>query len=192
MSKLVLQTAAADRPVRTDEAAEWLRETDSARFGLVSELVDSAIATLEREHWTQFCTATFDQYFDDWPSVRFLLAKHPVLTVSTVKYTDQDGTEQTVETTVWEQADEAGRGIVRLKYNQTWPSDCRGHEDDIVIRYTAGYGAPAAVPAPIKHAIRVWLADSYDFCGSVAPLQLSKAPRTVENLMNAYSYRTIG
>lgn len=192
MSKLVLQTAAADRPVRTEEAAEWLRETDSARFGVISDLVDSAIAVLEREHWTQFCTATYDQYFDEWPAERFLLGKNPTLTVSTVKYYDTAGTLQTLASTVWEQAVEHGRGIVRLKYNQSWPSDCRGHADDIVIRYTAGYGAPAAVPASVKHAIRIWVASSYVFPDGVSPLTLSAVPITVENLMGAYSYRTIG
>jgi uncharacterized phiE125 gp8 family phage protein len=192
VSKLVLQTAATDRPVTTEEAADWLRETDSARYGVVSDLIDSAIATLEREHWTQFCTATYDQYFDAWPSSFFLLRKHPVITVETVKYTDQDGEEQTVSTDTWEQADEAGRGIVRLKYDEDWPSDLRGHSDDIVIRYTAGYGLPAAVPAPIKHAIRLWIADSYAFSESVSTLRLGPAPKTVETLMAAYSYRTIG
>jgi len=191
VSKLVLQTAATDRPVSTEMAAEWLRETDSDRYGVISELVDAAIATLEREHWTQFCTATYDQYFDSWP-VRFMLRKHPVVTVSSVKYTNQAGVETTLATSVWEQADESGRGIVRLKHNQSWPSDCRGHEDDIVIRYSAGYGASVAVPAPVKLALRIWIADSYAFPESVSPLKLSTAPRTVDRLMAQYSYRTIG
>lgn len=192
MSKLVQYAAATDRPVRSDEAAEWLRETDLTRLQLISDLIDSAIATLELEHWTQFCTATYDEYFDDWPACRFMLRKNPVITVSSVKYTDSSGVAQTVASTVWEQAVESGRGIVRLKYDQSWPSGNRGHDDDIVIRYTAGYGLPAAVPAPIKHAIRLWLADSYDYCGSMVPLTLNNAPKTVESLMAAYSYRTVG
>lgn len=190
--KLVLQTAPTDEPVTAAEAATWLRETDSSRLTTIGELVDSAIAELEREYWTQFCTATWDQYFDAWPASRFLLRKNPVISVSSVKYTDHDDTEQTVATSVWEQADENGRGIVRLKHDQMWPSDCRGHQDDIVIRYTAGYGAAAAVPAPIKHALKVWIAAAYAFPDGVSTLRLSQPPIAVENLMAPYSYRTIG
>lgn len=192
MSKLVLQTAATEEPVSTAEAAAWLRETDSSRYTVIADLIDSAIAIMQKEHWTQFCTATWDQYFDGWPAKRFLLSRNPVLTVSSVKYTDQDGTEQTVSTDVWEQADEDGRGIVRLKYNQNWPSDLRGHPDDIVIRYTAGYGGASAVPLPIKHALRVWIAGAYAFPDPVSALRLASAPLTVESLMAPYSYRTIG
>jgi len=192
VAKLTLQTAATEWPVRTEEAADWLRETDSSRFEIVKDLVESAIDTLQREHWTQFCTATYDEYFDAWPADHFLLAKSPAGTVSSVKYTDNDGSEQTLATSVWEQADQNGRGIVRLKYNQDWPSDCRLHPDDIVIRYTAGYGTAEQVPAPIKHAIRLWVADSYAFAESVSPLRLGPAPRSIEALMGNYSFRTIG
>jgi len=190
--KLVLQTEAADRPVRTSEVAEWLCETRAARLPVISELIDSAIATLEKEHWTQFCAATYDEYFDTWPAEFFQLRKNPAGTVESVKYTDHDGVEQTVSTDVWEQDDEDGRGIVRLAHNQSWPSDCRGDANDIVVRYTTGYGTPAQVPAPIKHAIRLWIADAYAFPETVVPLRLSKAPRTVDALMAGYSFRTIG
>lgn len=192
MSKLVLQTAATDVPVSSAEAAAWLRETDSSRDAVIADLVDSAVEILQKEHWTQFCTATFDQYFDDWPSSFFLLRKHPVITVSSVKYIDLDGTEQTVSTDTWEQADEHGRGIVRLKYDQDWPSDLRGHPDDIVIRYTSGYGSSASVPVPIKHALRMWVAGAYAFPDPVSTLRLERVPITVESLMAPYSYRTIG
>ena len=192
MAKLTLQTAATEQPDRTEDVAEWLRETDATRFGIIGELIGSAIATLQAEHWTQFCTATYDQYFDAWPAVHFLLRRNPAGTVASVKYTDRDGDEQTVSTDVWEQADEDGRGIVRLKYGQSWPSDWRGHPDDIVIRYTCGYGTRVVVPAPIKHAIRLWVADSYAFPETVSPLRLSPTPRTVDALMAQYSFRTIG
>lgn len=190
--KLVLATAATDRPVTTDKAADWLEETDPARFAKISALVDSAVAQLEREHWTQFCTATWEQHFDRWPSSAFLLRKNPVGAVASVKYYDADGTLQTLASTVWEQADWHGRGIVRLAYDQQWPSDLRGHADDIVISYTAGYGDPADVPEPIKHAIRVWIASAYAVREEFSTLRLNRAPQTVESLMAAYSYRTIG
>jgi uncharacterized phiE125 gp8 family phage protein len=191
VSKLTLLTAATERPDRTEDVAEWLRESDSTRFGIVSDLIDSAVATLQLEHWTQFCTATYTQYFDGWPSDRFLLGKNPVGTVASVKYTDSDGSEATVATSIWEQADENGRGIVRLKYDQSWPSDLRGHTDDIFIQYTCGHGTAAQVPAPIKQAIRLWVADSYAFAETVSPLRLSKAPRSIEALLAPYSYRTV-
>lgn len=192
MSKLVLQTAAAVEPISLAEAKTHLRITGTDDDTYLARLIDVAIATLQQRYWTQICTATFDQYFDNWPSDHFLLRKHPVLAVSTVKYTDQDGSEQTVSTDTWEQADEDGRGIVRLKYNQVWPSDCRGHEDDIVIRYTAGYGDESVTPEPIKQALLLIVTDLYTFRESVAPLRLDRVPQAVDALMSGYSFYSLG
>jgi uncharacterized phiE125 gp8 family phage protein len=190
--KLVEQTAATDIPVSITTAAEHLRVVDVDEYTLIERLIKSATKRLQQRHWTQFCTATFDEYFDSFGNAPFLLRRNPIGTVSSVKYTDLDGTEQTVSTDTWEQGLEDGRGIIRLKYDQTWPTDCRGHTDDVVIRYTAGYGAQADVPEPIVDAVLVEIADRYLLRESIVPDRMKMIERLTDNLMAGYSYRTTG
>lgn len=192
MAKLVLNTAASELPLRTDQVATWLRESNPQRFGVVEDLLKSAVATLQKEHWTQFCTATYDQYYDAWPAERFRLDKNPPGTVASVKYYDSDSTLQTISSSVWEQDIEDGWGIVRLAYDQSWPSDLRGHPNDIVINFTCGYGTAADVPEPIKQALKIWVAQSYASPEAMSTLRLSKMPVTVDALMANYTYRTVG
>lgn len=189
--KLVMQTAPTDRPITVEEAATHLREFDQHFYGEISRAIDAAVATLENQYWTQFCTATYDEYFDDWPADVFRLRRNPLGTVSSVKYMDTAGVEQTVAATVWEQGLEDGRGIVRLKHNQTWPSGCRGHADDIVIRYTCGYGLPTAVPAPVKQALLLAVADLYVFRETQVPMRLSQIPYYIDRLMSGYTFKTV-
>lgn len=191
MAKLVLYTAATERPITVEEAATHLRESDQHYFDVISRNIDAAIETLQQQYWTQFCTATYDEYFDAWPDEWFVISKNPLGTVSSVKYTDTAGTTQTLASTVWEQGLEDGRGIVRLKYNQTWPTDSRDHADDIIIRYSAGYGAATAVPAAIKQALLLTVAEMYGFRDEHVPVRLDHIPCFVQRLMSGYTYKTV-
>jgi len=190
--KLVMQTPPSDRPITVEEAAAHLREFDQHYYGTISRMIDAAVESLQNQYWTQFCTATFDEHFDGWPAGVFRLARNPLGTVSSIKYTDAAGAEQTVAATAWEQGLDNGRGIVRLKYDQAWPSDCRGHADDVVVRYTAGYGAPTAVPAPIKQALLLAVADLYVFRETQVPMRwMSQIPYSIDRLMAGYTYKTV-
>lgn len=196
MSKLVLQTAAAVEPISLTEAKTHLRITGTEDDTYIARLITAATSTVQNRYWTQICTATFDEYFDAWPASQFSLRKSPTLTVTSVKYTDTAGVSQTAATTVWEQADENSQGIVRLKYDQTWPSGLRGQADDIVIRYTAGYGDASATPEPIKQALLMVVADMYAFRESVSTYRLhinqyDTIAQTIDALMSGYSYASV-
>lgn len=190
MAKLVLQAAATSEPVSLEDAKAHLNETRSSEDATIARLITVATESLQHRYWTQFVTATYDQYFDSFADIG-VLQRHPVDTVSSVKYTDIDGDEQTVSTSVWEQGDEHGRAVVRLAYNQTWPSDCRGHADSVVVRYTCGHGAATAVPAQIKQAILLMVADLYTFRESVKSARLVPIPGVVERLMTGQGYKGI-
>lgn len=192
MTKLVLQTAATERPVLPGEVKEHLGITSSGSDARLVRLTDAAIGKLQQEHWTQFCEATYDQYADHFGQAPFILLRPPVGTVATVKYTDLDGNEQTVSTDVWEQGLVVGLGVVRLAYDQRWPTDCRGHYDNVVIRFTCGYGAAADVPEPIKLAILSLVEHLNEYRGEVSERTLSAVPKSLDYLMASYSYKGLG
>lgn len=155
MSKTVLITPPGTEPITPDELKIHLRIGDPAEDAYLGGLITTARKHLEETYWTQFVTATYDQYSDRFSSP--LMLGHPPLgSISSVKYTDVDGTLQTAATSVYEADEIDGVGGVRLKYQQTWPVDVRGHKDSVVVQFTAGYGAASAVPEPIKQAIKLY------------------------------------
>ena len=163
MSKITLITAPTEEPVSIDELKDHCAETDAAFDLYIYELGVAARTYIETTLWRALCTQTWDQYFDRLDSPMRL--RNPPLAatdpITHVKYTDAAGDQQTVATTVYEAGDVDGVGIVRLKYNQSWPSGARGHADDVVVRFIAGYGAATAVPGPIRHAIKLLVGDLY-------------------------------
>jgi uncharacterized phiE125 gp8 family phage protein len=189
--KLVLQTAAADVPVPIVTAAEHLRVVDEDDYPTILRLIGAATERLQKRHWTQFVSATFDEYFDGFAD-ELPLRINPVVSVASVKYTDMDGVAQTVGTSVWELGSVHGRAAIRLAYGQSWPSGLRGHADTVVVRYVAGYGTQAAIPQAIVDAILIEVGDLYLIRDPVVPERMRRLDRLADNLMAGYSYRTTG
>lgn len=82
----------------------------------------------------------------------------PLQSITSVKYLDADGVEQTVSATVYEAVLAGLQPEIRLKPNQIWPA-VRNVSDAVRIVAQAGYGAAAEVPAPIRHALLLTIAD---------------------------------
>ena len=86
----------------------------------------------------------------------------PVTTIDSVEYTDTDGVEQTLATSVYRLlGDGTPNPRIVLAYNQSWPS-IRSEHEAVRVRYTAGYGAEN-LPAAIKAAILLMIGDLFAF-----------------------------
>ncbi len=165
MAKTVLVTEPAIEPVSLYELREHVRLIDQNQerdTQLTDYEVAARVHVEQVKTWRALVNTTYDQYFDTFRS-RMPLDWPPTGSITSVKYTDINGDEQTVDSSVYELGECSGVGVLRLQYNQEWPSDVRGHPDDIVVRLVAGYGATAAsVPAPIRAAIKIMVADMYE------------------------------
>jgi uncharacterized phiE125 gp8 family phage protein len=97
--------------------------------------------------------------------------------VTSVKYLDSDGTEQTLAATVYELAFRHGIGQIRLKYNQVYPTTY-GHEDAVYVTYKAGYGtAPSDVPMKIRMGLVQLIAHWYRNREAVTDIAMLDMPR---------------
>ena len=136
---------------------------------------------LINQTWTQF----FDRFTDPlelrWP---------PLNSITSVKYTDTDGDQQTVSTDVYEAGENFGVGIVRRKFEQEWPTDVRLHPDSIEVAFVAGYGtAGSDVPSGIRHAIKIMVADMWQHPESIVLGTIAVPLRhaaTVDALLASY------
>lgn len=128
---------------------------------LIEDDLRAAIQEFERDTGRQLVTATYELTLDAFPSgdgdeAEIELPKPPLISVTSVKYIDTDGVEQTLATTVWEMSapDPDEPGVVRLQYDQAWP-ETRDQRDAVRIRFVAGYGAASALPELIGAAIKL-------------------------------------
>lgn len=161
-TKETLITAADDEPVSLELLKAHLRVDSEDEDALLTEYLRAAREMVETITWRVLISQTWDVYFDVFAS-RLYLPKPPLSSVTSVKYVDSAGTTQTVSSSVWEAGEEDGIGLVRPAYDQTWPSDARGHRDDVVVRIVAGYGTgPSSVPRPLRQAILLLAGDFYE------------------------------
>lgn len=134
--------------------------------------IDGPAGWLGRSIWTQ--TLELRQNVFCGP---IRLPYGPVQSVTSVKYVDSAGVEQTL--------DEAGYvlltdGVVNLAHNASWPSH-RGDAEGVRVRYVAGY---ETLPPAILSAVLLMVGDMYanrETVGEVtSAVQMST---TVENLL---------
>ena len=89
-------------------------------------------------------TQTWDAKFDEFPWVDYIeLPKPPLVSVTSVKYIDTNGVEQTWVSSNYSVDAPSGprcaRGRVLLGYGKTWPAT-RLQANAVTIRFICGYG----------------------------------------------------
>ena len=184
MAKLVINTAAVEEPVTVAELMTHARIDSMDEAELLGQLLRDAREAAEGFCWAKFLQQTWDEYFDSFASP-LVLTHQPVSSLTHVKYTDTGGTEQTLGTSVYELGEVNGKGVVRLKYDQTWPSGVRGHPDVVVVRYLCGYGDERhEVPHNVRAAIKIHAAHCYEFRELEKPI-----PDAFYRLLRPYSFR---
>jgi uncharacterized phiE125 gp8 family phage protein len=82
----------------------------------------------------------------------------PIASITSIKYLDTDGVEQTLSASVYEGVLVGLEPTIRLKINQSWPS-VRCASDAIRVTVEAGYDD---IPAPIKHAMLLMIGNWFD------------------------------
>ena len=78
--------------------------------------------------------------------------------------------------------------IIRPQWNGTWPT-ARGAENDVTIKYWAGYGtASSSVPAAARHVILMLVAHWYNTREAVLPGGMNQVPMAIEQLMGTINW----
>lgn len=161
-------TAPTVEPVDAADVRAHTKIDQGAEDPLLEVLIASARALAEAETGRQFVTATWEAIYDGFPCAsEIVLPRPPLVSVSSVKYLDTSGTEQTWSTSNYvveaPSGETAAPGRLRLAYGVSWPTtQCVARS--VRVRYICGYGSassPAAVPAGIRHAIMVGVSEAY-------------------------------
>jgi uncharacterized phiE125 gp8 family phage protein len=155
---LTLVTPAAATPVTLTEARAHCR-ADSADDTMLQIYLDAAVAHVDGAEGVLgrcLVTQTWDYSLDCFPEE--ITVPLPTLqSVTSVKYYDVDGVEQTITSSNYIVA---GQRIAPIE-TFDWPDIDTERPYPITVRFVAGYGDAAEVPAAIKAAILLLTGDLY-------------------------------
>lgn len=178
-----LITAPAEEPLTTAEAKLHLRVDLATEDALIDRLIAAARQRVELELRRALITQTWDFFLDCWPRCRQIrLPMPPLVSVTHVKYYDEANTLQTFALSNYEVAT-GTPGRVALKEEASWPTLER-RPDAVQIRFVAGYGAAAAVPAAIKQAMLLLIGHWYKHREQVITGTIAELPMAVEALLD--------
>lgn len=181
---LTLINESSTEPVSLAEAKTHLKMDDiDADDDYITALIPAARAAAERETNRELIERTWDFKMAAFPVDEFALPKAPVASVTSIKYIDGDGVEQTVADSVYSVHADSTSPFVYLKYDNTWPSP-REQMDAVTVRFVTGY---SEIPDPIKVAIKLIIADLYDNRSSaVMGSIVTPTTRTAQKLLAPY------
>ncbi len=127
---------------------------------LVTSLIVSAREYAEHTTRRQFVTATWRLILDEFPE-EISLPLPPLQSVSSILYTDTDGTQQTLASSEYtvDTASEPAR--ICPAFGKDFPST-RDEKNAVEVTFIAGFGAASAVPQTIKDSMLVYLSWLYE------------------------------
>lgn len=163
-SNLYVSAAPGEEPVSLLEARTAARVSVEEEDTLLGQLIVSARQWGEAITGRAFVTQSWELKLPRFPDCAIELPKPPLVSVTSVKYLDTAGVEQTWAPTtgyiVTGAAAEMTRGSIEPAYGVCYPST-QAVPDAVRIIYVAGYGAAAAVPQGIKRALLYHIAEAY-------------------------------
>ena len=180
-------TPAVEDALSLTEIKEFLRldSSDTSEDVTLGIFRDAATAMAEEYTRRILCTTTIDEYFDAFPmydgvsdKALIYLSKGPATSITSVKYIDENGDEQTVNAddyrvdTISEPA--------RIVSTDGW-YNAKTTINAVIVRYVVGTAA-SAVPAPIKQAMLLMISDMYEKRED----SVKRLPTAAEYLMNPF------
>ena len=144
--------------VVTQPATEPLSMAEiKASLGIDDDAYDVALNSLrirareycEKVQRRAFVTQTLDVTYG--ALYRMTLPRPPLQSVTSIKYLDTDGVEQTLDAAYY-RVTGTDPGLITLAEGSSWPS-VQPVEEPVTVRIVAGYGDASAVPETTKGAM---------------------------------------
>lgn len=178
---LTLVTAPATYPITTAEAKIQCRVDTSDEDAYFDVLIAAATDYVEKYLGRSVATQTWRLTLDEF-SDAMRLPNGPVQSVSSVKYDDADGVEQTLSSDVYTADLTSDPQWVVRNSDQSWPTTSAA-VNSVRIEYVAGY---SSVPASIVQAIKLLISNWYMQREAVSDKEMREVPHAVTALLTNY------
>ena len=172
--KYAVTTAPATEPVSLADAKVHIRTVTgdtSEDAAIITPLIVAAREYCENFTRRAFAPQTIKAYPDGWED-NIKLPMPPLVSVTSIKYYDEDATEYTLSTDDY-QVDTIG-GTVQIL---TQPDEVLRKLNPIVIEYSAGY---TSLPKTMRQAMLLFIADKYQNRGDEPS---EKAAEAIKHLL---------
>lgn len=154
---VAVTTPPAAEPVTIAEARAQCHIDGADQDTELNLYIKAARCQVEDETATKLITQTIAMRASRFCDLESL-PMAPLQSITSVKYLDSDGVEQTLSTDVYEPVLIGLVVAIRLKPGQSWPA-IRGASDAVRVVAVAGYGAAADVPTKAKLAMLLMIGD---------------------------------
>lgn len=187
LGPLELVTAATALPVDLAAAKLHLRKDTGDEDALVEQWLRAATRYVETQTpgRRQMMSATYDLPVSGWWGGPLRLPRPPLQSVTSVKYLDTDGAEQT-----WSSANYRVRtpqeqpGTVEILGTVSPPATYAWQDYPITVRFVAGWAAARDVPGTLKQAILL-LAGHWDLNREAVGTAGGEVALAVQSLLEA-------
>lgn len=159
---LKLITPAGTSPVSLAEAKAHLRVDIADDDTLIAAMIAAATDMAEQHTGRALMSQTWELTLDAFPEA-FELTRVPAQSITSLKYYDTSGVQQTLSNALYslDATDDFGYAYVAPAYDTAWP-ETQARVNAVACRYVAGYADAASVPQAIKSWILLMVSAMYE------------------------------
>lgn len=184
MSSYALITERTSQAVTLAEAKRHLKETTTENDIYIQDLIIAAQDKIEDEYDLSLTAQTWEMYLDEFPDGDIEIHFWPIASITSVKYTDEDGNEQTVTSTYYSTDLTQKPARIKPDVDYDWP-DTQEVVKAVQVRFVTGWTSPDTIPGDIKQAILLIISDWFDNREDKG----RRFTRVSEMILNKYKYR---
>lgn len=152
-------SSAANLPITLDEAKAHCRVTTADEDTLIERLIKAAVHELELRTQRTLCETTYVEILDKFPTGGIRLAYPPLLSVQSVVYFDETGSQLTLSSNDYLVDTHSEPGWIFPAVDKTWP-DTQDRINAVAITYKSGYllaGTAQQQREAVPESLRAWL-----------------------------------
>jgi uncharacterized phiE125 gp8 family phage protein len=182
----------SQEPLSVDDIKAHCRIDYDDEDALLASYITAARQLIEEDLSRALITQTLELGLDDFPRTdRIRIPRGNLQEIVSVKY--RDATEQ--QFTMTAGADYlvnqyAEPAEIVLPFGHVWPSVVLSTSSPVAIQFVSGWADAASVPGPIKHAMRMtiadWVENREDIVIGKTSAVATKLPNGVERLLASY------
>jgi uncharacterized phiE125 gp8 family phage protein len=178
-------TEPATEPLSYSDVKAYLRLNDDSEQEFVTSLITVARQIVESQIWRPLISQTWAMQFDysEIGTNIYNINKAPLLSVTDVKYYDEDNTLQTLAASQYE-VDIYGSPA---RFRLINVPKLKDRMNAMQLNFTCGYTNAAAVPSPIKQAMYLIIGHLYENRQDVVTgTQVHQIPDSSKYLLEPY------
>lgn len=173
---LKLINAPAALAVDLADAKAQCRVSGSEEDALLTRLIRGAVSRGEHQTGRAFIDQEWELILDGFPAQEIELANPPQISITSVKYLDGLGVQQTLSPAAYVLDADLMPGWLLPAAGTSWPATLDG-ANTVRVRFRCGYGSTAAaVPEGIRDWILVQVSTLYDNRDAVALAKADNSP----------------